>query len=344
MSNIFAMALGCGSKNRDDQWLEVFYPDPVINPDSKLVDVVSEEVGYEGGNAALELTHRQIQHLAREWREAGFEHEASYAVAFQESERPVVLTILESDAEPASTPEAYLKLHLLSHRLVRPHGVVLSGIFPLLPNVAWTNEGAVDLNELPERQLLARLNGKVLEVNSVDKFPKMTDYVVPAGVRIADTARVRLGAYVGEGTTVMHEGFINFNAGTEGPGMIEGRISAGVFVGKGSDLGGSSSTMGTLSGGGNIVISLGENCLLGANAGTGIPLGDRCTIEAGLYITAGTKVEVLDEDGKVADTVKARDLAGQSDLLFRRNSVNGAVQCQTNKSAIALNEELHKHN
>ena len=235
---------------------------------SKLVDVVSEEVGYEGGNAALELTHRQIQHLAREWREAGFEHEASYAVAFQESERPVVLTILESDAEPASTPEAYLKLHLLSHRLVRPHGVVLSGIFPLLPNVAWTNEGAVDLNELPERQLLARLNGKVLEVNSVDKFPKMTDYVVPAGVRIADSARVRLGAYVGEGTTVMHEGFINFNAGTEGPGMIEGRISAGVFVGKGSDLGGSSSTMGTLSGGGNIVISVGEGCLIGANAGT----------------------------------------------------------------------------
>ena len=344
MSNIFAMALGCGSKNRDDQWLEVFYPDPVINPDSKLVDVVSEEVGYEGGNAALELTHRQIQHLAREWREAGFEHEASYAVAFQESERPVVLTILESDAEPASTPEAYLKLHLLSHRLVRPHGVVLSGIFPLLPNVAWTNEGAVDLNELPERQLLARLNGKVLEVNSVDKFPKMTDYVVPAGVRIADTARVRLGAYVGEGTTVMHEGFINFNAGTEGPGMIEGRISAGVFVGKGSDIGGGASTMGTLSGGGNIVISLGEGCLLGANAGTGIPLGDRCTIEAGLYITAGTKVEVLDQNGKVADTVKARDLAGQSDLLFRRNSVSGAVQCQTNKTAVALNEELHKHN
>ena len=344
MSNIFAMALGCGSKNRDDQWLEVFYPDPVINPDSKLVDVVSEEVGYEGGNAALELTHRQIQHLAREWREAGFEHEASYAVAFQESERPVVLTILESDAEPASTPEAYLKLHLLSHRLVRPHGVVLSGIFPLLPNVAWTNEGAVDLNELPERQLLARLNGKVLEVNSVDKFPKMTDYVVPAGVRIADTARVRLGAYVGEGTTVMHEGFINFNAGTEGPGMIEGRISAGVFVGKGSDLGGSSSTMGTLSGGGNIVISLGENCLLGANAGTGIPLGDRCTIEAGLYITAGTKVALLDDHNKLVEVVKARDLASKNDLLFRRNSQTGAVECKTNKTAIELNEELHANN
>ncbi|AFT70191.1 2,3,4,5-tetrahydropyridine-2-carboxylate N-succinyltransferase DapD [Alloalcanivorax dieselolei B5] len=344
MSTIFAFALGCGTKNRDDNWLEVFYPDPYLNPDPKLIEVVREEVGYQGGNAALELTHRQVQHLAREWREAGFEHEASYAVAFQESERPVVLTILETDAEPASTPEAYLKLHLLSHRLVKPHGVVLSGIFPLLPNVAWTNEGAVDLEELPERQLLARLNGKLLEVNSVDKFPKMTDYVIPTGVRIADTARVRLGAYVGEGTTIMHEGFINFNAGTEGPGMIEGRISAGVFVGKGSDIGGGASTMGTLSGGGNIVISLGEGCLLGANAGTGIPLGDRCTIEAGLYITSGTKVEVLDENGGVVDTVKARDLAGKSDLLFRRNSESGAVQCRTNKSAIALNEELHKHN
>src|SRR5690606_17059333 len=207
-----------------------------------------------------------------------------------------------------------------------------------------TNEGAVDLEELPERQLMARLDGRLLEVNAVDKFPKMTDYVIPTGVRIADTARVRLGAYVGEGTTIMHEGFINFNAGTEGPGMIEGRISAGVIVGKGSDIGGGASTMGTLSGGGNIVISLGEGCLLGANAGTGIPLGDRCTIEAGLYITSGTKVEVLDENGDVVDTVKARDLAGKSDLLFRRNSESGAVQCRTNKSAIALNEELHKHN
>ncbi|ASK34125.1 2,3,4,5-tetrahydropyridine-2,6-dicarboxylate N-succinyltransferase [Alcanivorax sp. N3-2A] len=344
MTDIFALALGCGTKNRDDLWLEVYYPDPAIKPDPRLVEVVREEVGYQGGNAALELTHRQIQHIAREWRDAGFEHEASYAVAFQECQQPLVLTILETDAEPASTPEAYLKLHLLSHRLVKPHQVVLSGIFPLLPNVAWTAEGAVDLNELPERQLMARLDGRVLAVNSVDKFPKMTDYVVPKGVRIADTARVRLGAYVGEGTTVMHEGFINFNAGTEGPGMIEGRISAGVFVGKGSDLGGSSSTMGTLSGGGNMVIALGENCLLGANAGTGIPLGDRCTIEAGLYITAGTKVELLDDQGENVDTVRARDLAGKSDLLFRRDSLTGAVQCRTNKTAIALNEELHKHN
>lgn len=344
MSNYFALALGCGTQNRNDEWLEVYYPDPVLNPDEKLVESVREEVGYHGGNAALELTHRQISHLAREWREAGFEHEASYAVAMQESEKPVVLTVLEKDAEPSSTPEAYLKLHLISHRLVRPHGTVLSGIFPLLPNVAWTNKGAVDLDELPEAQLLARLNGELLEVNAVDKFPKMTDYVVPKGVRIADTARVRLGAYVGEGTTVMHEGFINFNAGTEGPGMIEGRISAGVFVGKGSDIGGGASTMGTLSGGGNIVISLGEGCLLGANAGTGIPLGNHCTIEAGLYITAGSKVILKDEKGEVVRTVKARELAGQDGLLFRRNSGNGAVECLTNKNAVTLNEELHKHN
>lgn len=344
MTELFALALGCGTKNRDEQWLEVFYPDPLLSPDPRLLDVIREEVDYQGGNAALELTRRQVQHIARQWREAGLERQASFAVAFQESERPLVLTVLESDAEPASTPEAYLKLHLLSHRLVKPHQVVLSGIFPLLPNVAWTNQGAIDLSELPERQLLARLNGELLEVNSVDKFPKMTDYVVPGGVRIADTSRVRLGAYVGEGTTVMHEGFINFNAGTEGPGMVEGRISAGVFVGKGSDIGGGASTMGTLSGGGNIVISLGEGCLLGANAGTGIPLGDRCTIEAGLYITSGTKVEVLDDQGSVVDTVKARVLAGKSDLLFRRDSISGAVQCRTNQSAIALNDELHQHN
>ena len=344
MSNFFAIALGCGTKNRNDNWLEVFYPDPAINPDNKLVEVIREELGYQGGNAAIELTHRQVQHIAREWREAGFEHEASYAVAFQESDRPVVLTVLETDAEPASTPEAYLKLQLISHRLVKPHGVNLSGMFPLLPNVAWTNEGAVDLDELPERQLLARLNGKVLEVNSVDKFPKMTDYVVPKGVRIADTARVRLGAYVGEGTTIMHEGFINFNAGTEGPGMIEGRISAGVFVGKGSDIGGGASTMGTLSGGGNIVISVGEGCLIGANAGIGIPLGDRCTVEAGLYITAGIKVALLDDADNLVEIVKARDLANQSDLLFRRNSQTGAIECKTNKSAIQLNDMLHAHN
>ena len=192
----------------------------------------------------------------------------------------MVATILATDDNPASVPEGYLKLQLLSHRLVKPHGINLNGLFGALPNVAWTNKGAIDLDELPEAQLQARLNGELLSVDCVDKFPKMTNYVVPAGVRIAHTARVRLGAYIGEGTTIMHEGFVNFNAGTDGPGMIEGRISAGVFVGSGSDLGGGSSTMGTLSGGGNIVISVGKECLLGANAGIGIPLGDRCTVES----------------------------------------------------------------
>jgi 2,3,4,5-tetrahydropyridine-2-carboxylate N-succinyltransferase len=188
------------------------------------------------------------------------------------------------------------------------------------------------------------LRGEVLEVSCVDKFPKMTNYVVPGGVRIAHTARVRLGAYLGEGTTIMHEGFVNFNAGTVGPGMIEGRISAGVVVGSGSDLGGGCSTIGTLSGGGNMVISVGEKCLIGANAGIGIPLGDRCTVEAGLFVTAGTKVTMLDADGMPVETAKARDLAGKSDLLFRRNSTTGAVECLTNRTAVELNKELHAHN
>jgi len=252
--------------------------------------------------------------------------------------------LLTLDQPPRNVPEAYLKLHLLSHRLVKPHGTNLEGLFGVLPNVAWTSEGAIDLAELPQRQLSARLRGEVLEVSCVDKFPKMTNYVVPGGVRIAHTARVRLGAYLGEGTTVMHEGFVNFNAGTAGPGMIEGRISAGVYVGSGSDLGGGCSTIGTLSGGGNIVISVGEKCLIGANAGIGIPLGDRCTVEAGLFVTAGTKVTLLDADGMSVQTAKARDLAGKSDLLFRRNSTTGAVECLTNRSAVELNEELHAHN
>ena len=194
------------------------------------------------------------------------------------------------------------------------------------------------------KQIEARNKGEILDVKSLDKFPKMTDYVIPTGVRIAHTARVRLGAYLGEGSTIMHEGFVNFNAGCEGPNMIEGRISAGVFVGSGSDLGGGCSTMGTLAGGNNIIISIGKNCLLGANSGLGIPLGDRCTIEAGLYLTGGSKVEIVDNTGTVIDTVKAASLANKTDLLFIRHSTSGAIQCRTNKSTITLNEDLHSHN
>lgn len=340
MSKYFSFAIGVGTQNASGGWLEVFYPQPIINPGAELIEA-AKEVGYAGGNEAMTLDAGQREALAAALGEAD---QADLARSVITSTRPVVLTVLESDEQPTSTPEAYLKLHLLSHRLVKPHGVNIAGIFPLLPNVAWTNLGAIDLAELPKKQLEARAKGKIISVNSVDKFPRMTDYVVPSGVRIAHTARVRLGAYIGEGTTIMHEGFVNFNAGTAGTSMIEGRISAGVFVGKGSDLGGGCSTMGTLSGGGDIIISIGEGSLLGANAGVGIPLGDRCTVESGLYITAGTKVLMLDNEGKVVETAKARDLAGKADLLFRRNSISGAVECLTNKSAIELNDELHAHN
>ncbi|WP_373185515.1 2,3,4,5-tetrahydropyridine-2,6-dicarboxylate N-succinyltransferase [Halopseudomonas sp.] len=344
MSECFSLAFGIGTQNTAGDWLEVYYPQPLLNPEPAMVKVVAEQLGYSGGNQAIALTPAQCRSLGAALDKAGLADAGAMVTQLEGSNRPLVATILETDAAPVSTPEAYLKLHLLSHRLVKPHGVVLAGIFPLLPNVAWTNQGAIDINELPQRQLAARMAGEMLSVLSIDKFPSMTDYVVPAGVRIANTARVRLGAYVGEGTTVMHEGFINFNAGTAGTSMVEGRISAGVFVGKGSDLGGGCSTMGTLSGGGNIVISIGEGCLIGANAGIGIPLGDRCTIEAGLYITAGIKVALLDDADNLVEIVKARELASQPDLLFRRNSQTGSIECKTNKSSIQLNEMLHAHN
>ncbi|MBX8514774.1 2,3,4,5-tetrahydropyridine-2,6-dicarboxylate N-succinyltransferase [Pseudomonas cichorii] len=342
-TTLFSLAFGVGTQNRQGAWLEVFYAQPLINPSAELVAAIAPVLGYTTGNQAIAFNTDQASKLADAVKSIDAT-QAALLTRLAESHKPLVATLLAEDAPLTSTPEAYLKLHLLSHRLAKPHGLNLAGIFPLLPNVAWTSQGAVDLAELAERQLEARLKGELLEVFSVDKFPKMTDYVVPSGVRIADSARVRLGAYVGEGTTVMHEGFVNFNGGTEGPGMIEGRVSAGVFVGKGSDLGGGCSTMGTLSGGGNIVIKVGEGCLIGANAGIGIPLGDRNTVEAGLYITAGTKVALLDENNELVKIVKARDLAGQTDLLFRRNSQTGAVECKTHKSAIELNEALHAHN
>jgi 2,3,4,5-tetrahydropyridine-2-carboxylate N-succinyltransferase len=336
MNTLYALGLGVGTKNSKGEWLEVFYPRPLVQPDPVLADAIAKALDYEGGNQTLSLRPdhlRQLDGLTTEW--------ADTLAALQDSRKPLVAVLLETNSGPKTVPEAYLKLHLLSHRLVKPHGTALDGIFGVLPNVAWTNRGAVDLGDLPKMQLNARLQGEWLSVSSVDKFPKMTDYVVPKGVRVADTARVRLGAYLGEGTTVMHEGFINFNAGTLGTSMVEGRISAGVVVGEGSDLGGGCSTMGTLSGGGNIIISVGRKCLIGANAGIGIPLGDGCTVESGLYITAGTKVALLDDQNQLVRHIKARDLAGQDDLLFRRNSLTGAVECKTNRSAVALNAQLH---
>ena len=338
----FAIGIGIGTLNSKDEWLEVFYPAPLLHPADGIARTIADHLHHTAGNAAIGISAEQGRSLHQALQAKG--HDFPWLDAMTGSRQPLVVTLLDTDAAPTSVPEVYLKLHLLSHRLVKPHTINLAGIFGLLPNVAWTDEGAIDIRELPQRQLAARVAGRVLEVASVDKFPKMANYVVPAGVRVAHTARVRLGAYLGEGTTIMHEGFVNFNAGTEGPGMVEGRISAGVFVGKGSDIGGGASTMGTLSGGNNVVISLGEGCLLGANAGVGIPLGDRCTIEAGLYITAGSVVTLVDSAGATAGTCKARELAGKSDLLFRRNSKTGAIECLTNKSAIELNEALHKHN
>jgi len=252
----------------------------------------------------------------------------------------VVRTVIDTDAPPADVPDAYLRLHLLSHRLVRPHDVNVEGIFGVLTNVVWTDRGpcAVDDFEATRLRLMAAY-GRI-QVLGVDKFPRMTDYVVPAGVRIADADRVRLGAHLAAGTTVMHEGFVNFNAGTLGASMVEGRISAGVLVGDSSDVGGGASIMGTLSGGGTQVISVGERCLLGANAGIGISLGDDCVVEAGLYVTAGTRVSLLTGGG--ASTVKAFELSGASNVLFRRNSSTGAVEALARPGrTVELNSVLH---
>jgi 2,3,4,5-tetrahydropyridine-2-carboxylate N-succinyltransferase len=247
------------------------------------------------------------------------------------------VTIAETDRPPADVSDAYLRLHLLSHRLVRPNEINLDGIFAVLPNVCWTSAGPIDPADIGAARLQARREGRHLEVHSVDKFPPMLDYVVPAGVRIANADRVRLGAYLAAGTTVMHEGFVNFNAGTLGPSMVEGRISQGVVVGADTDIGGGASIMGTLSGGGTERIRVGERCLLGANSGLGISLGDDCVIEAGLYVTAGTIVTT--DDGV---RCKARALSGRSGLLFRRNSITGAVEAIRRAGQWGgLNADLH---
>ncbi len=298
--------------------LEAFYPEPAL---------LSDGEPDEGGTRRL----------------TGLEIPPDLAHAVDADERreveivAVVTSIASLAGAPADAYDAYLRLQLLSHRLVRPHAVNLDGVFGLLANVAWTTHGPVDVAALPAVRLRMRSDGEAFGVHSVDKFPRMTDYVVPTGVRIADADRVRLGAHLAEGTTVMHEGFVNFNAGTLGASMVEGRISAGVVVGDGSDVGGGASIMGTLSGGGKQVISVGERCLLGANSGLGISLGDGCVVEAGLYLTAGTRVTL--PDGEV---VAARELSGADDLLFRRNSESGAVEALARKGDWGgLNQALH---
>ena len=305
---------GLVTSSDDGQVLDAWYPDPRLGPAPEAdgpYDVPADLASLEGTDPARGVRLR------------------------------VVRTVIDLDAAPADAADAYLRLHLLSHRLVAPHGQNLDGLFGVLANVVWTSVGPCAVEDFEATRMRLIVAGGRVQVFGVDKFPRMTDYVVPTGVRIADADRVRLGAHLAPGTTVMHEGFVNFNAGTLGASMIEGRVVAGVVVGDGSDIGGGASIMGTLSGGGTAVVSIGRRCLLGANAGIGISLGDDCVVEAGLYVTAGTKVTVA--DGPDAGTVvKARALSGRDNLLLRRNSVTGAVEVVGRPgTTVELNAVLH---
>ncbi len=296
---------GIATKSKSGQILEVYFPN--IEFDNKKTNTKSVEI---------DSTNYQIIKL--DWTETNLKN-------------PIKTVI-----------DAYFKLHLLSNKFVLPNTINLDGLFEALPNVVWTNKGPISIDEIEERLNKSKYDKNDLYIRSLDKFPCLTDYIIPNKVRIADASRVRLGAYLSEGTTIMHEGFVNFNAGTLGKAMIEGRISAGVLIGDNSDLGGGSSTMGTLSGGNNTKISIGKNCLLGANSGIGISLGDNCIVEAGLYITAGTKVTIIDKDDK-ENFIKARELSGKSNLLYIRDSLSGKVVAKINKSKSSLNKILHKN-
>jgi len=312
-----AYGIGLATVTPDGSVLDTWYPSPALGEATDLGTsrVSSAEIAEALGESAAKLLGEDL--------ERGVE---------------VVGVRVATDltAAPADTYDIWLRLHLLSHRLIKPHGANLDGLFGLLTNVVWTNHGPCAVDGFEQTRTRLRVRGPVT-VYGIDKFPRMVDYVVPSGVRIADADRVRLGAHLAAGTTVMHEGFVNFNAGTLGSSMVEGRISGGVVVGDGSDVGGGASIMGTLSGGGKQVISVGERCLLGANAGLGISLGDDCVVEAGLYLTAGTKVTL--PDGEV---VKALTLSGQSGLLFIRDSVTGTVLVKPRKgTGVELNAALH---
>ncbi|MGI4946840.1 MAG: 2,3,4,5-tetrahydropyridine-2,6-dicarboxylate N-succinyltransferase [Janthinobacterium lividum] len=320
MEGLGAVGYGLATVADNGTVLDTWYPAPKVGvaPGSAdTVVLVPEQVGSALGAAST----------------ACIRADPRRAVAIV-----AVLTSIEELAQPPrDAHDVYLRLHLLSHRLVRPHGANLDGMFSLLANVAWTSLGPCLPEQVEALRWEARAAGLTLEVRSIDKLPRMTDYVVPAGVRIADANRVRLGAHLGEGTTVLHEGFCNFNAGTLGTSMVEGRISAGVVVGDGTDVGGGASIMGVLSGGGKQVVSIGERCLLGANSGTGIALGDDCIVEAGCYVTAGTLVK--QPSGEV---VKAVELSGKSHILFRRHSQTGAVEAiPRNRPWGSLNPALH---
>lgn len=349
-----AFALGVATRSeRSGQVLDTWFPSVNFGSNADFGAVVADVVGHEGGSATYDLSAEALEELLIRCAPAtGADGEEAAELEFVQraanhrpvdsdlpTTRQVVVTFAEDlSVVAADAHDVYLRLHLLSHRLVRPNEIEMDGVFGLLSNVVWTSAGPCDPESFTDHQRRLPLTARPLVVHGVDKFPRMCDYVVPSGVRIADASRVRLGAHLAEGTTVMHEGFVNFDAGTLGPCMVEGRISAGVVVGAHTDLGGGASIMGTLSGGGKERITIGESCLIGANGGVGISLGDRCIVEAGLYVTAGTLVGTPD-----GSTVKARALSGRSDLLFRRNSVTGAVEVLAREGTWSegLNEALH---
>lgn len=327
MNDTRAWAIGLATVTESGDTLDVWYPhphlgDPQAGEDAELVDKLSQ--------------------LERRDTERGVH-------------TSVVRCTADLEDQPQSTADGYLRLHVLSHRLAEPNTINLDGLYSRLPNVVWTAVGPCPIEGFEETRIRLRAHyGHPVVVQSIDKFPPLVNYVSPAGVRIADGAKVRLGAYLSEGTTVMHAGFVNFNAGTLGRSMIEGRVSQGVVIGDGSDVGGGASTMGRLSGGGRERVRLGKRCLLGANSGLGIALGDDCVVEAGLYLTAGTKVSIMPSGGVVPGTnglfreprtISARELSGASNVLFRRNSVNGRVEAlPRGGKGIELNNELHAHN
>jgi 2,3,4,5-tetrahydropyridine-2-carboxylate N-succinyltransferase len=336
----------------DDAVLDTWFPVVNLGENLGAAAVVADVVGHDGGPGTYDLTPEvlaEVLHRCAPMVDDGGDHPNLRVLSdlawgtpaeppLPVRRRPVITFVGDLGEAPVDAHDVYLRLHLLSYRKVAPHGVNLDGQFGLLANVVWTTLGPCDVASFEAARSRLRSAGTPVAVTSVDKFPRMLDYVVPSGVRVADGERVRLGAHLAEGTTVMHEGFVNFNAGTLGNAMVEGRISAGVVVGADTDVGGGASIMGTLSGGGKEVISVGEQCLIGANAGIGISLGDRCIVEAGLYVTSGTIVTLPD-----GTRAKARDLSGTSDLLFRRNSTTGTVEVlpRSGTWSEGLNAALH---
>ncbi len=351
-----AFGVGIATVGPSGDVLDVAYPKvnlPEPGSNSLTASSVAKVTGHSSGTATYELTAAQLDEVisilapAEAYTEIPHPNLDAYRALAAALPQPAhggtrhlfAAFIGDLDDDPIDAVDGYLRLHLLSTRTVQPHGMSMNGIFGKLTNVVWTNLGPFEVEGFELTRVRLRGEGHQVDVKHVDKFPRMLDYVIPSGVRIADATRVRMGAHLAEGTVVMHEGFCNFNAGTLGTSMVEGRISAGVLVGDGTDVGGGASIQGTLSGGGKEVISLGKNCLLGANAGTGISLGDDCIIQAGTYITAGTLVAMPD-----GTTVKAREISGANGLLFRRNSKSGTVEALTrtdDSSWQGLNEALH---